>query len=210
MLIANKNMQRSLPSESSRPGRRQGIRTNRALVVSLLLAGLAIPSGIAQSAKPADSDVKAAYLLNFGKFVRQSSGQSPRSSFDVCLLGHDPMGRNIDDLAAKQSIANLPVHVRRLSDVTQAKGCAIVYFSSDENDRIREDLAILSPLDTLTVGDASDFLDRGGMIQFMLVEKTVRFSVNLDAVSRAHLVLSSELLRVASSVNGKPPTLDRP
>jgi len=120
------------------------------------------------------------------------------------------MGRTIDDLAASQSIAKLPVHVRRLSDATQAKGCAIVYFSPEENERVREDLAILSSLNALTVSDASDFLDRGGMIQFILVEKTVRFSVNLNAVNRAHLVLSSELLRVASSVTGTPSTADQP
>jgi hypothetical protein len=42
------------------------------------------------------------------------------------------------------------------------------------------------------------------MIQFVLIANNVRFTVNLDAVSRAHLVLSSELLRVASSVSGKP------
>jgi hypothetical protein len=43
------------------------------------------------------------------------------------------------------------------------------------------------------------------MIQFVMVENHVRFAVNLDALNRAHLVLSSELLRVASSIGGKPP-----
>jgi hypothetical protein len=32
----------------------------------------------------------------------------------------------------------------------------------------------------------------------------VRFAVNLEAVEHTHLVLSSELLRVALSVTGKP------
>ena len=38
------------------------------------------------------------------------------------------------------------------------------------------------------------------MIQFVMVENHVRFAVNLDALNRAHLMLSSELLRVASSI----------
>jgi hypothetical protein len=161
----------------------------------------------AQSSKPTEFDVKAAYLIDFGKFVRQTDGQEPRSSFDICLLGHDAMGPTIDDLAANQAIDKLPVHVRRIADVTETRGCSILFMSAEEDAHLREDLALLSSSNILTVSDASDFIDRGGMIQFLIVQNHVRFSVNLDAVNRAHLVLSSELLRVALSVKGKPGNL---
>jgi hypothetical protein len=176
------------------------------VAASILVASIAIPTAIAQPPKPREYDVKAAYLLNFGRFVRQADGPAPRTSFDICLLGHDPMGQAIDELAANQAIDNRPVHVRRLPDVTQTKGCTILFISADEDDHLREDMAILSSADVLTVSDAADFLDRGGMIQFLLIQNHVRFAVNLNAVNRAHLALSSELLRVASSVTGKPPT----
>jgi hypothetical protein len=55
----------------------------------------------------------------------------------------------------------------------------------------------------LTVSDAANFLQQGGMIQFLTVENHVRFAVNLDAVRSARLTLSSELLRVATSVSGE-------
>jgi hypothetical protein len=155
--------------------------------------------------------VKAAYLLNFGRFLRHSNPSAPpRSSFDICILGQDPIGHSIDDIVAHESVNNLPVHIRRLPDVTAAKACAIIFISPKEGDSLREDLAILTGSDALTVGDASDFLDRGGMIQFSLIQNHVRFAVNLNAVNRAHLVLSSELLRVASSVIGKPQVEDVP
>jgi len=62
----------------------------------------------------------------------------------------------------------------------------------------------------LTVSDAPDFLKYGGMIQFVSEDNRVRFAVNLDAVNRTHIVLSSELLRVASSVTGGPQQEARP
>lgn len=173
------------------------------VAASILIASIAVPAS-AQASKPTEYDVKAAYLLNFGRFVREADGQAPRTSFDICLLGHDPMGQTIDDLSANQAIDNRPVHIRRISDVTQTKGCAILFISADESTHLREDLAILSSTDVLTVSDALDFLDRGGMIQFVLIQNHVRFAVNLNAVNHAHLTLSSELLRVASSVTGKP------
>lgn len=129
MLIDTKNMNWGFPTERPRLGCLQGNRSNSPLAITLILFSLAVPAAIAQSAKPSEYDVKAAYLLNFGKFIRQSNGRYLHSSFDICLLGRDSMGQTIDELATNQFIDNRPVHVRRLPDVTQAKGCAIVYFS---------------------------------------------------------------------------------
>jgi hypothetical protein len=44
------------------------------------------------------------------------------------------------------------------------------------------------------------------MIQFVLVGDHVRFAVNLEAVSRHRIVLSSELLKVAATVTGSSGT----
>jgi hypothetical protein len=48
-----------------------------------------------------------------------------------------------------------------------------------------------------------DFLRRGGMIQFVLHDERVRFEINLTTAASARLTVSSELLKVASSVVGK-------
>jgi hypothetical protein len=55
----------------------------------------------------------------------------------------------------------------------------------------------------LTVSDIPGFLDRGGMIQFLVQDNRVRFSVNLRPVARSSISLSSELLKVAVAVNGR-------
>jgi hypothetical protein len=208
-LVTGEKMELTLLPTEHVPGRRGHCAALVAVVRgALLLAGLSAAALAAQTSRPSEFDVKSAYLINFGKFIRQTGAQAPRASFDICLLGHDAMGQTLDDLAANQAIDNVPVHVRRILDVTDTKECAIVFISADEDAHLREDLAILSSSDALTVSDASDFLDRGGMIQFQLIRNHVRFAVNLNAVNRSHLVLSSELLRVASSVNGKPATGD--
>ncbi|MFP5276342.1 MAG: YfiR family protein [Acidobacteriota bacterium] len=162
-------------------------------------------SACAQAAKPSEYDVKAAYLLNFGKFMRfAGSGQAAGGAFNICILGRDPLGRSMDQIAANETVDGRAVHVQRLGDATQGRSCQVVYISPFEAPRLREDLAILEGSNALTVGDTPDFLERGGMIQFVLQADHVRFSVNLNAVDRTHIVLSSELLRVAVSVEGKP------
>jgi YfiR/HmsC-like len=178
----------------------------RALAAALLIAQLPTATLAATPAKPSEYEVKAAYLLNFGKFVRRSTSAPAGSSFEICTLGHDPIGSSLDALADNSRINGLPVRITHLQDISAAKSCSIVFISATEDSHIREDLAILGDSDTLTVSDAPDFLERGGMIQFVLISNHVRFAVNLEPVNRTHLVLSSELLRVASTVSGKPPT----
>jgi len=184
--------------------------TVQALTAAFVLAAIPAATSAVSPSKPNEYDVKAAYLLNFGKFVRSSVPVAPHSSFEICTLGHDSMGSSLDALAANSTIDLLPVHVTHLPDISGARSCEIVFISATETDHLREDLAILGNADVLTVSDAPDFLQRGGMIQFVLVSNHVRFAVNLDAVNRTHLILSSELLRVASSVLGKPPTGELP
>ena len=99
----------------------------------LLLACVAI-SLTGQTAQPTENDVKAADLLNFGKFMRHSNARPSRSSFDICILGRDPLGRAIDGITATESIDSLPIHIRRLPDVTDAKACEIVFITADEGD----------------------------------------------------------------------------
>lgn len=146
-------------------------------------------------------EVKAAYLFNFGKFLHRSAPPQ-HDSFDICVVGEDPMGSALDSLTRGEQIEGRPVRVRRMHEASEARGCDIAYLSANEGVRIEEDVAALGDADTLTVSDAPKFLQRGGMIQFVLQGDHVRFAVNLNAVRRSHLVLSSELLRVAVSVIG--------
>lgn len=155
--------------------------------------------------KPSEYDVKAAYLINFARFVRFAPGYEPRGTFDICVLGRDPMGRSLDQIASGESIDKRPVRVMRIADPTAGRQCSVLFVSLFEQSDLREDMAILANADVLTVSDAPGFIDRGGMIQFVMDGDHVRFEVNLDAVNRTHLTLSSELLRVAASVKGNPP-----
>jgi hypothetical protein len=157
-------------------------------------------------------DVKAAYLFNFGKFVRftPSDAVIKHQSFDLCIVGENPLGNTLDELTSNEQLDGKPVRVVRLKTAAEARGCAIAYISASEGTRVAADLDSLRGQAVLTVSDAANFLQHGGMIQFVLVANHVRFAVNLDAVRSAQLSLSSELLKVATSVNGTPPTEVRP
>jgi uncharacterized protein DUF4154 len=152
-----------------------------------------------------DYAVKAAYLINFGKFVRFTSSEvvKSRQSFEICIVGEDPLGHTLDELTADERLDGKPVRIGRFKSAGEARGCAIAYISASEGTRVGTDLKMLREQEVLTVSDAANFLQDGGIIQFVTVDNHVRFSVNIEAARDAQLSLSSELLKVAMSVNGE-------
>lgn len=165
-----------------------------------MAAAVSTPLAIAAD-RPSPSDVKAAYLYNFGKFVRwpDAAGQVPMV---ICIAGKDPFGQTVAHLVTGERIRDRPLQVRTLERPEDAGTCAILFVGSTERSRVPGYLAAVLGKPILTVSDAPDFLARGGMIQFVAEEDHIRFSVNLNAAGRSGLSLSSELLKVAVTVVG--------
>lgn len=177
-----------------------------ALVVLLVIAAC-----VHAQDRISEYQVKAAYLFDFGKFVRYAPSPTRQTpTFDLCIVGRNPFGHTLDDLTANEKLDGKPVRVLHLKTAADARACSIAYISASESGRLRHDLEELRGQPILTVSDAPDFLRDGGMIQFVLVGDHIRFTVNLDAARQAQVALSSELLKVAASVKGTPQPEVRP
>jgi hypothetical protein len=178
-----------------------------ALVLAWVL--IAVSGLLAQAAKPTDYDVKAVYLYNFGRFVEWPSTVTAKSEvFNVCILGQDPFGPALDATLAGETISGKSISAKRISTPQEAVNCQILFMSSAEESRLNKIIEALDKGAVLTVSDMPQFSRRGGMIQFVVEGKKVRFEVNLTAVQRAGLTLSSELLKVATAVRRGPPSGD--
>jgi YfiR/HmsC-like len=151
--------------------------------------------------KPSQYDVEAAYLFNFGKFVTWP-GDAPASDrpLTICVLGNDPFGPTLDRLVAGEKIGGKAVVDKRISRVEDAPNCSILYISSSETAHLNRILGLVKEAPVLTVSDIPDFAHRGGIIQFVVRDNRVRFTVNLAPAQRDRLTLSSELLKVAVDV----------
>ena len=154
--------------------------------------------------QPSQSDVEAVYLFDFGKFVRWPAGVD-QGPLRICVAGTDAFATALRKTVSNETIGARQLDVRLLMHPGDEAGCAILFVEATEHAHVDELLQAVATKPTLTVSDTPDFLSHGGMIQFQLVEKRVRFSINLNAVNRAHLAMSSELLKVALSVKGKMP-----
>jgi len=156
----------------------------------------------AQQPKVSEYHVKAVYLYNFGRFVQWPANATAAKgdSFSICVLGQDPFGPSLDSTLAGETLDGKPLAVKRISTTRDAGECRILFISSTEENRLKEILVALDESSILTVSDMPSFSRRGGMIQFVLEGDKVRFEINLTRAETAKLTLSSELLKVATTV----------
>jgi hypothetical protein len=173
------------------------------LAIAVLTWALLVAThGFAQSPKANADQVQAAYLYNFGKFVKWPTvAPANRSgSFTICVLDGDPFGVVLQSTLAGESVAGKPVNIKRLAKIEDAAACHILFISSSEGRNLKEILAAVGSESVLTVSDMPDFSRRGGMIQFVLVGERIRFEINLEGAEKSNLVFPSELLKVATTV----------
>jgi hypothetical protein len=169
------------------------------LIAAILLA---LPLA-AQAPRPSQDDVQATYLYQFTRFVRWTTA-APDRPLALCVAGQAAYIEALKKTVAGESIDGRPLAVRPIRRPDEVTGCDVLFIGASAKDALDPLLAAASGKPILTVSDSPGFLDRGGMIQFLLIDNRVRFAVDLRPVQTSGLSLSSELLKVAVTVNGKP------
>lgn len=151
-------------------------------------------------------EVKAAFLYNFAKFAEWPSDAfaSETGVLKICVLGQDPFGGYFDGLIANKTVNNRKLEFEHVHDIQQARTCQILYVASAEKQQ-RQILQSLIGARVLTVGDSGGFAQSGGVINFLLQDRRVRFEINVDAAGRSGVKLSAKLLSLASIVRDGPP-----
>ena len=187
--------------ESTRQGRRRRVPRRPSLWACVAVAAAALGAPIVRADDGMDQ-FKAVYLYNFAKLTAWPAS-APTDMLTMCFIG----ASGVRDLIARDVSGKLigvrRIAVRSLGASQRADDCSIVYV-----DAASPQPAMLAavPAFALTVSDAPDFAQRGGMIELYLQGNRLRFIINLDNARAAGLKMSSSLLELASKVDqGAPP-----
>jgi hypothetical protein len=157
----------------------------------------------AAAAQPAlEYAVKATYLYKFGPFVEWPAEAlaTPDSPFTLCIAGHDPFGMVLDQAVIGQQVNGHPIAIRRMGVVTANSGCQVLFLGGSPEQSIGAGLIAVRGSPVLTVTDAQGLIAPHGIIDFVIVENHVRFSIDDAAAAANGLAISSQLLSLAQSV----------
>jgi hypothetical protein len=187
-------------SKHARERRRSLIRI-LAFVACCALVPVFRPSVKAESGAAAEYRVKAAFLLNFTRFVEwpKSAFETDTSPLVIGILGNDPFGKSLDETVMGETVNGRKLEVRRYASLSEVEGCHILFISPSESRYSRTICERLQGRPILTVGDSDAFTKAGGMIGLYTENRRIRFRMNVEAGRRASLSFSSKLLRLADA-----------
>lgn len=188
------------------------------LVLPLFLVSPAIEVH-ADSAERGEYQTKAAFLYNFARFVEWPEKKVDDSTEPMTfgIIGKDPFGDAFAPLKSKR-IRGRNVIIKRFVGFVEfresigksktelglkieaLRKCDLLFICSSEQKNLSRIISLVRRHDVLTVGDMEGFLEAGGIINFLMEDKKVRFEINATAAEHAKLKIRSKLLKLARRV----------
>jgi hypothetical protein len=149
--------------------------------------------------------VKALFLLNFTKYVDwpPAAFAGTNATIVIGLYGEDKFGDALKKAVEGRTVSGRKIILQPIEKDGDPGKCQMLFISDSEKDHLGEILDKIKALPVLTVGETDQFLEQGGMINFVKKEGKIRLEINLDAARQAKLEISSKLLGVADVVQGK-------
>jgi hypothetical protein len=150
-----------------------------------------------------EDSVKAAYLYRFAGYIDWPERESAETPFIIDVLGAPGIARELRRLLPDHPINNQVAQVREITGPRDLGNADIVYIAAGHADLLRTLMPRANRRSMLLVTDEEDGLSTGSTLNFLTVDRNVRFEVSLASAQRWGLKISSELLGVAIHVQGR-------
>jgi hypothetical protein len=174
------------------------------LVCQVLLFFL-LGGTIARGAAVSETELKAAFVYNFAKFVTWPADafSSTNAPIQIGVFGDEEVSSTLRSLLGDKKAHGRSFEVKRISTPQEAKNFQMIFVTGSENRRATQILDATKKLPILTVGETEQFLDLGGMISFVFEDTQLRFEINQEPAEKVKLEISSKLLRLAKKRSPK-------
>ena len=191
-------------------GRAAGMRSRVRRPIRALGATLACVSALALAAPPApasiaasEAKVKAAFLLNFTRFVDWpgsafASGDAP---FVICVLGEPAFAATAREVIGDNRVKARSVTVESRSSLDGAESCHIFFLPSSGVGQQQALIQRSRGRSIFTISESDGFAQMGGIANFVRADKKLRLAINRKAADKSRLKVSARLLRIADLVS---------
>ena len=145
-------------------------------------------------AQNSEEELRAAYLFNFSKYIRWPDDQP---QFIIAVYGEDTESASaVAKMLKDKKVGGKEIQVKIVSSVEDAINSHILYCTDIENKMLAAVVEMIRGKSILLV-TKDDQIRRGAMISFVIADETLKFKVKKDALTKARLVASEGLLRLA-------------
>jgi hypothetical protein len=157
-------------------------------IVMLLLPGLLLSASI--------EEVKVAYLYNIIKLTSWADTSGLEQS-TICIYGNYPEDFSIKSLNGR-TLKDKKLLVKHIINKNEDfSDCQVLYIPAIEAKHWDKIYQKIKNQSLLSLSDSSGFLERHGMIEFLIRTNKLRFRINKSLASDLGITFSAKLLEVS-------------
>ena len=164
--------------------------------------------------------IKSAFIYNFINFVEWPEEKTTDSNelVIVGIAGSDDLGRAFEKIKGRK-VRDKSITLERIEELDKPsekdtkeysawqekigsiRNCHVLFFGKTvKKETVESILKEISKSSVLTVGESDLFLESGGIVNFTIKNKKVRFEINIIAATDNGLKIRSKLLKLADRV----------
>ncbi|MBC8366315.1 YfiR family protein [bacterium] len=172
-------------------------------ILCLLLSST--PAYVFASQTPLESEIKAAFLLNFAKLViwPDSESDSMEEDFLIGIHGDSQLLKVCREGLQGKAVGALKIKVLKVGEgetFDLPVGMKILFISKEHKIDIERTIASVTDRPVLLVSDHAGFAHMGGSIELVQDKNHMGFEINRAQEFRSGMKINSRLLRIAQQV----------
>jgi hypothetical protein len=169
----------------------------------LALVSTGIPPTLSFPSPPPEDGQKSAIILSFLRFSEWPSRTTPDLPLTVGVLPRPGLVPLLRRTLESKVVNNRVIRVIELQPRYDARCGRVVFLATSKTSEIRQALQSARAAPILAIGEADRFLEYGGAVNLILVDRHIAFEVILKALECSGVTISSKLLRYGQ-VGGRP------
>jgi YfiR/HmsC-like len=177
------------------------LRSPKRLLAGLVL--LATLPAFSPAAGEPEDELKAAVVLSFLRYSDWPQTLAGNAPLTIGVVGRQSFADTLRSTLEGKPVKEHRIRIVELKSSDSAAACQVVYFATDKAQDVQDVLGAAGLPHVLTIGESKDFLQWGGAVNLLVVDGRMSFEVNLEALDRSGVNISSRLLRFGQIRNLK-------
>ena len=149
--------------------------------------------------------LKAAFIYRFTDYVEWNNNSS--DVFSIAVIGESGITPQLLELARGKKIKNKRIVIREFESVNELDeqggvgSFQIIFVSRNFTQGIENITSKIGEQPVLVIAEQRNAVEKGSSINFFISNNKLKFEVNMKAVTKAGLKISSQLLQHAIIIN---------
>lgn len=136
---------------------------------------------------------RCTYLAACFKYVTWPEAGDPGAPYVLGIVGPPPFGPAVSNIFVAQRVNDRNLTIRVCDPLDLATNCHVVFVGHKDRRQVASVLDRLKGLPVWTVGESKEFIQRGGIMNFVVEDKLLVFEYSREAYFRWRSLFKAEV-----------------